>query len=285
MWKKVNDWTQRHVCLAAFLFTVVLFAPLGLIDVLTGDMAQSDFPVYAVIFGTGQLALTLIIIWLVRKLNVFSTSVFMFKEMGKGFLLAWVGILFAIVVFLMSFLQLPENSMIVPAPFPLVASVFATLTTGVFEETLVRCLVLGILLRVMSSTKKGILAACVISSIFFGLAHLVNIWSVGAVLPAVVQVINATALGLFFAALFLRTGTLWIPIFVHALINLASTIFNAIISPDVLRQMSQTQDESNIIGSIIGVAVIALPFLATGLILLRKVSPDSIAFRFPGANE
>ena len=285
MWEKANNWTQRHEKLAAFLLTIVLFAPLGLIDIFTGYMVQSNFPVYAVIFGMGQLALTLIIIRLMQNLKVFSISNFMFKDMGKGFLLAWVGILFAIVVFLMSLFQLPENSMIAPAPFPLFASVFATLTTGVFEETLVRGLVLGLLLRMMNTTKKRILSACLFSSIFFGLAHLFNIWSVGAVLPVVVQVVNATAMGLFFSALFLRTGTLWIPILVHALINLASMIFNAITSPDVLQQMNQTQYEPNIIGSIIGAAVIVLPFLTTGLILLRKVNPDSIAYRFPDANE
>ncbi|MDR2570399.1 MAG: CPBP family intramembrane metalloprotease [Oscillospiraceae bacterium] len=104
------------------------------------------------------------------------------------------------------------------------------------------------------------------------------IWSVGAVLPVVIQVLNATAIGLFFAALFLRTGTLWIPILVHMLINFASMVFNAIISPDVLQQMNQTQNEPNIIGSIIGVAIIGLPFLTAGLIMLRKVNPDTISF-------
>jgi len=276
MWSKINEWTQKYVYLAAFLLTVVLFAPLGLVDVMTGDMAQSNLPVYAVIFGAGQLTLTIVIIWFMKKLNVFSKNTFRFKDMGKGFLLAWVGILFAIAVFFMSLLQLPENSLIAPAPLPLFASVFVTLTTGAFEEILTRGLVLGILLRMMNTTKKGILTACVFSSMFFGLAHFFNIWSVGAVLPVVAQVINATATGLFFSALFLRTGTLWMPILIHALMNFASMIFNAITSPDVLYQVDQTPSEPNIVGTIIGVAVIGIPFLAAGLILLRKVDPEYV---------
>ena len=65
----------------------------------------------------------------------------------------------------------------------------------------------------------------------------------------------------------------------------SSTIFNAIISPDVLLQMNQGLYETDIVGSIIGAAIIGLPFLAAGLILLRKVDPEIVSNRYTHLDE
>jgi membrane protease YdiL (CAAX protease family) len=88
------------------------------------------------------------------------------------------------------------------------------------------------------------------------------------------RVFSTTALGLYFAALYLRTRTLWVPILVHMLVNLSSYIFNAIVSNDVLEQMAQAPE--NITGNIMNRLLLTVVFLIAGLILLKKVKPNEV---------
>lgn len=94
---------------------------------------------------------------------------------------------------------------------------------------LFRGLILGLLLKQMGFTRQGIINACLVQSAIFGLWHLVNLYdvsrnvdslSLGVVLPVVSQVFFTAAFALVAAALFLRSGTLWIPILVHGVGNL-----------------------------------------------------------------
>jgi len=190
--------------------------------------------------------------------------------MGKGFCLGWLNTIFAICVFTVTFISLPEGSIVVPRPLDFIIAVLHPfLGTGVFEEVLVRGLILKILLLKMGQTKKGIINACLISSAIFGIAHIVNIIVVGELLPVITQVVYATFIGVFYAALFLRTKTLWIPILFHGLTNVSTQIFSVLVSPEVM----QNQAEPSVIETLLPVAII-FPFLIAGLILLRKVKPD-----------
>lgn len=83
------------------------------------------------------------------------------------------------------------------------------------EETAFR----GVLLTMLRRS-RGVGASVVISSALFGLTHLVNL-ALGAALPGVLlQVLFAGLGGAGFAALRLRTGSLWPPIVLHACYDL-----------------------------------------------------------------
>jgi membrane protease YdiL (CAAX protease family) len=83
------------------------------------------------------------------------------------------------------------------------------------EETAFR----GVLLTLLRE-RHGVAAAVVISSALFGLTHLVNL-ALGAPLPGVLlQVLFAGLGSAGFAALRLRTGSLWPPIVLHAVYDL-----------------------------------------------------------------
>lgn len=80
-----------------------------------------------------------------------------------------------------------------------------SLSAGVWEELLYR----GYLIRYLSSM-FGIVVAIVASSVVFGFAHLAHGASAA---------IRAGVLGLVFAGLFLFSGSLWLPIVLHAFID------------------------------------------------------------------
>lgn len=90
------------------------------------------------------------------------------------------------------------------------------LGTAVFEETIFRGVLLGVLLRRSSRTK-----AVVISSVAFGLWHLVplNVDSGRRAVAALGVVAVTTAAGVLFAWLRLRSGSLLAPILAHVATN------------------------------------------------------------------
>jgi membrane protease YdiL (CAAX protease family) len=97
------------------------------------------------------------------------------------------------------------------------------LTTSLVEETMVRGLVLTAMITAWGSTKSGQFRAVVLSSLYFGLIHLINL----AIRPAGVVILQALILslpGLFYAALVLKYRTLWPGIIMHWLVNASVNI-------------------------------------------------------------
>jgi membrane protease YdiL (CAAX protease family) len=94
------------------------------------------------------------------------------------------------------------------------------LLTGFREETLYR----GILLRVL--LPKGTMRAALISSVLFGLAHFSNLLVRSN--PAIVaaQALGAFCDGFGFAALRIRTNTIWFLILLHAIHDLLLQLTN-----------------------------------------------------------
>jgi membrane protease YdiL (CAAX protease family) len=273
MWEKINRFVHSNVILSVFLISVIFISIVTLLGSLVIDIIP---PIRLSIFTIGQIALSVLVVWIMRKMQLFNINDFKFKSIGKGFLIAWAAFAFPIVNFVVTLTQLPENISITPNIFYIIVIVLHPfIGTGFFEEVLYRGLVLKILLKKMGGSKKGIINACVISSVIFGVVHIVNL-SVSDILPVMNTIIIAIPIGLFFAALYLRTGTLLFPMLGHALLNLSSQIFDAVIFPDALLQEAQTQTEMDAPSFIMSTLFAAIPYLIAGLILLRKVKPGEM---------
>jgi len=289
MWEKTNRLARSYSIFTTFIigalfilalmgFAVLLMLAYGMTDAMIDAVTD---PSFLALFTLGQIVLSVIIIYLMKKMQVFKVSDFKFNNIGKGFLLGWFNLVFAVGAFSLTFFALPENSLIMPSPFALITTILHPfLGTGVFEEVLVRGLILKILLLTMGHTKRGTLKACLISSAIFGVVHIVNVIVVGEFLPVIAQVIYATFIGVFYAVLFLRTKTLWIPILLHGLTNVSTGIFNVLLSPDVLQDFMQNQADPSIIDAFMPV-VFSIPFLIVGLILLRKVKAEDVEYIMP----
>lgn len=89
------------------------------------------------------------------------------------------------------------------------------LLSAFVEEILFRGLILGALLP------TGIWRAAAISAALFGGMHILNVLSISNPAYALLQVGYATAIGFAYAALVIRTGTLWPLILAHFLTNFA----------------------------------------------------------------
>jgi uncharacterized protein len=90
--------------------------------------------------------------------------------------------------------------------------------SGFVEETIFR----GMILRDLLPT--GIWRAALISALLFGVMHILNVLSISSPAYALLQVGYAIAIGFGYAALVIRTGTIWPLILAHSLTNFTSFI-------------------------------------------------------------
>jgi membrane protease YdiL (CAAX protease family) len=115
---------------------------------------------------------------------------------------------------------LPFAEGITATGLPAIAAFAAfSIIVAVAEETFFRGLIL------QSLVPAGILTAVLLSALLFGIPHLLN--AVGGIwdpLFTLADTVAAFGIGITFAALVIRTGTIWPPIILHALINFAALI-------------------------------------------------------------
>ena len=144
------------------------------------------------------------------------------------------------------------------------------LSTGFYEEILCRGLVLSLLLNAWGQTKKGLSWAVIISSLLFGIIHLVSLL-LGRIsfLASLTQVGYATFIGVFFAACILRNRSLWPAIIGHAIFNMSSDL-NTIAIGGTFGEISTT---NSTLSDALSTIIIMFPFLVYGLFILRKVQP------------
>lgn len=278
MWMRINRFVQSHTILSACVFGIIFSPALGVIGVLTDNMDPAG---RLTVFTIAKLMISAIIIWLMQKMEVFDIRDFNFHRIKKVILIICAGSVIAVIGLLFALVHLPKYRFIAPNPSDfLLVAMSQVVGIGIFEEILYRGLIFKILLKNMGDSRRGTIMACIVSSVIFGLVHITNLidiykyaghLSIAVVLPVLSQVVFTTAFGLLNAALFLRLGTLWIPILIHGTGNLATQTFASLLSHDRILQFLQSPASMNIPEFIMSTSVSTVPLLLAGLFLLRDI--------------
>lgn len=96
----------------------------------------------------------------------------------------------------------------------------STITVGIVEELAFRGTVFPLLIKSFNKAKQPVIVGAILSSLMFGLVHFINLFSQPENFIGITsQVFFATAIGVFFCGLMIRTENILIPCTVHALIN------------------------------------------------------------------
>ena len=106
--------------------------------------------------------------------------------------------------------------------------ILAMFCVGFLEELIFR----GLLFQAMA--KDGVKTAIIVSSVTFGIGHIVNLvnGSGAELLPNLLQVMYAVAIGFAFVMIYCRTGSLMPCILVHSIFNGLSAFANeAVMTP------------------------------------------------------
>lgn len=99
-----------------------------------------------------------------------------------------------------------------------VLHIITMLFVGFIEEVIFR----GFLFKAL--LKNGIKAAVAVSSVTFGIGHIVNLLNGADILQTLLQIIYAGAAGLMFTAIFYKTKSLIPCIVTHSLLNMSSIL-------------------------------------------------------------
>ncbi len=94
--------------------------------------------------------------------------------------------------------------------------IISMICVGFLEEVIFR----GFLFKAIC--KDGVKKAFIISSVTFGLGHIINLLNGADILPTLLQIFYAVAIGFLFTLIFYKSGSLLPCIFTHGLFNAMS---------------------------------------------------------------
>jgi hypothetical protein len=235
------EYTRDHPyrCSAGFLFLVILI-------VTASGIFHAIFHIEALVqIALADLALSVLGIFLLNRLGWWGNA-------GYSTGIRFVQVSLFILPFAIAMLSLAEGIR-VTAPVTVMGFALLAILIGFAEETFFRGIIFTTLLP------KGTIPAVVISSFLFAAPHLLNavggLWDLTFTL---VDTFAAFGVGVTFAALCLRTGSIWPAIGLHALFD-----FTAFISLGGIE--IQTQSTAVLVTSVIAGIIL----VTYGFFLLR----------------
>ena len=220
--------------------------------------------IYAVGMGTLQNNFGLDSLWHMLGLIVISVAIFLFVKknglMEKYGLAGWAknssAMLWFIPLWLLSCLNLfsgfqPDY----PAPGLIYAAVSMAFV-GFAEELIFR----GFLFKAM--LKDGnVKAAVIVSSVTFGMGHIINLFTGHELIATLTQVVFAVAMGFVFTLVFYKSGSLLPGILAHSFIDVCS-----VFAPD------EGSQRLNVIVHVVSLVVC----VAYGIYLMKRVETPRI---------
>jgi len=271
---RITRFTSSHPFLSSFLSVLVfMFLFIPLVSLITVYYAEDIENLNLIkpnlcLIAVQTVISALMFVWM-RLTGCYNPGDFRLKGIGRGLLLGWLGLLYAVALSIIALLSVPVEHFVVPKLLPIIIVVLQTILVGVFEEFMMRGMALNLLLKRKGGNKKT-LGAVLLSSLFFGAAHLSNIESSKDVFPVILQVIYASMIGVYFAALYLRSKSLLVPIILHGLFDFSDFLLPVILSPEGLKAFSEQTTGVAILSHSFLSVLLTLPFLFVGIWMLRK---------------
>lgn len=143
---------------------------------------------------------------------------FRMKHVGKALIIMIPAFIIAINNFPIS-AYFNNRTQLVDPVYRVFLFLIECLSVGFFEEILFRGVILIFLVQKLAQRKHGIFISVILSSVFFGLSHIINLFN-GASLPdTLLQIGYSSLMGMLWAVMFLRTGNLWLTMLLHATYN------------------------------------------------------------------
>lgn len=158
----------------------------------------------------------------------------------------------------------------------IVTFVICMLLVGMTEEFLCRGVLAELLLRHYGATKSGVWKAVIVSGILFGLAHLTNLAGAEPV-GVLVQCVIAGMMGMAFAAIYFRTGCIWVTVLLHAFVDTCALITSGLYDAGGAAEVISGYQPFQLIG--------VIPYVILLLVLLRKKKMNQILARRNAVDE
>ncbi len=246
------------------LFFATSFAEIpfaGIIRAMLGSGADSHLVSCISEITAAGIVLILHQIWFGKELHHFFSA----RNFGRGLLIG-SGVLAVPVIFvaLKVYYTFTGN-------FEMGNPVFAffyAFAPGLGEEVIFRIIPISLAMR--SRNKNVVTVVLIVTSLIFGLAHSANVFAGADPVQTLMQVIYATGLGLTYAAIYLRTGNMWVSVFMHTF-----TDFNAYFGVSSQMSGGVLADKATMM-TVIGLGALSAIFFTNALVAFRKSKREEI---------
>ena len=264
---KLDQLTKRYPVIASIAVVVIIIV---LTEAPIQSIRNTLTPVTGRFYGDYLTDLALNALGVVMLL-VAAKKVGLGGQLGLNKPHSWASLLLTWPLVLMSVLNGSEylfgNINMVFDPILFIILTLLYVAVGFFEELLLRGYVQGFLMHRWSSSRREILLSILLTSLIFCGAHLTNlVMGRSTPLHAAAQVIYTFFFGVFFSALYIRSGSLFPGILLHTIVNFAGNLSAFV--PGAQPRSASVQS-TTIEGFFISV-LITLPLLLIGLFYLRK---------------
>ena len=273
MIQKFRILARKHVVIFSVIFAVLI---LAIQLTLTKNLLLGGENPEKRIYGVEDIIVMLVptaTVYLVAILTGFKSKIMPeMKNLGKGLLSGLPFILIGIYAAVSIILDVGISEISLPGIFRIITFIISMLLIGLLEELLCRGVILNMMLEKWGNTKKGMLKSAILSSIIFGLAHLVTLFIYPHLLVGTLsQVLYASFVGFYFACIYIRCKNLYSLVITHAFFDSCSLLINILYLPAMLEGINPV-DVSLIDG--FSTIILWIPFVLFGLLLIRKRMPD-----------
>ena len=265
MLKKLRNWTYQHAISSAVLIALLFYLMMKGVSVIFSLLPNST--------AVSYLQQIVGILYPIGIMIFFGfANAFKSKKFFKGLLCSMALTVLQAFVLVVFFAESLSDPATVWKPWNLILfGLISVVGIGIREECVFRATIQNILAKKYANSAKGIWITAIVSALIFGLIHAFNVFSGVDLLPAVVQAFTNVGIGLFFAALYLRSGNLWVLIFVHTLTDTAGLAGSVFLYQSDIAVISSMSWQS-LIGGLI--------FLGISCFLLRPSKCKEILARF-----
>lgn len=142
---------------------------------------------------------------------------------------------------------------------------------GAAEELVFRGIIAQTLLERYGTARAGVWKACLVSGVLFGAAHLSNLLG-SAPFGVLMQCVFAGSLGVLFAAIYFRTGNLWVLVFLHGAQDAASLLAGGLYGTENMSTAVSSYDSTMLLS--------VLVYLIPTFFLLRKKKIGEVGLYF-----
>lgn len=261
---------KKKLFLSIFIVVITMFVYAVFVNVYLSSLFKdkSSFLVAGIIQAAARLVLS-IILWI--SINRLFSIKIKIKKVGfiKGFL--WYGFILIIAI-LFQFAgnyQPPEKNFLEALPM-IVYFFMVTLAIGIYEELLCRGLLFNSFENYFGNTKRGIYLSAILSSLVFGIMHLMNlIWFPSLIISTICQVVYAAFVGFLFCVIYYRSKNLISCMLLHGIFDFTA-YFWAAFSDNLFQQTLDSNSVDISIGNGALLILLSSTFVISGMFQLRK---------------
>lgn len=208
------------------------------------------------------------ILWFTWRIGLLCKQEYEFTQFGEKLRIGWVMYIVQGLLLIMAVCDI-KGEVIRPQLSTIIKLILSNMVIGFFEEVLMRGLIFKHMWRAWQDKKYGLQLAVFISSILFGIIHIINLLANPSLVVATsVQVIYAVFGGIYFSVLYIKTKNIWVPILLHGVIDIISGIANIVMkNPIGIHEISLQK-------GLLQLVMIA-PLAIWGVVCLHKISKET----------